>query len=83
MANSSTPSNTPNLDKEFGEDDTQAKDDQSNNPRRENFKRAQGDDSPGKEPTGRLPRDDTPPAPDSHEPLREPKENPSDKSPGR
>lgn len=76
-------SSTPNLDKEFGKEDARAKDDQSKNPRRENFKRAYGDDSPGKEPTGGPPRDDTPPPPDSGEPLREPKENPADKSPNR
>lgn len=73
-----------NLNKELkNEDDRAGQPDQSGKPERDNFSKLHGDDTPGREPVGGPPEDNTPPPPDDNTPFRQPTENPTDTSPNQ
>lgn len=76
-------SSTPNLDRELREEDDLADDQQSGTPGRVGFEKIHGEDSRPSGEAGSPPTDNTPPPPDSNEPLREPTNNPTDTSPDR
>ena len=66
-----------NIKKELDDEDARAGDSHSGETRREIFERVHGGDAlPDREPQGSPPHDDTPPPPDSNEPLREPRSDP-------
>jgi hypothetical protein len=69
--------NAPNLDKELGQGDDDANDNQSGTTRRKNFEKAHGEDKPSQKPSGGPPRDDSAPPPDRGGPVREPLPEPT------